>query len=165
MEYNYTQIKLVIENDQTLMGYFDKVKSNPKEEDTDISDVAIKAIEDYFNTQVDIFKDVPVTEFASYLDLNGLTEKVRAASTTNPVAGTVARIAGLESSVQVLEISNPEKRIKIKAILDVLVTEDIWTQDEANGVFDLAKTTEPIHRQYGGKVGRGIILLLKSGRV
>lgn len=162
---NYDQVRADITGDPILNGHFNNVKPSPKDEDTPQSDAAITALETHFNTDVAIFRDVPVSEFAAYLDLNGLTEKVRNASSTNPIAGTVARIAGLESSVSVLEISNPEKRIKIKAMLDTLVADNVWTQDEADGVFDLARAREPLYKSYGGVIGRGVVLLLKSGRV
>lgn len=170
MRQNYVQIRATIEGDATLAVHFVNVKSDTKAEDTPVSDAAIQAIEDYFNIDAPSWRDVPVSEFAAYLDLNGLTEKVRVASVSDldlnvkEIAGTVSRIAGLTSAVQTLEISNPDKRVKIKNMMDTLVAASVWSQVEADGVFDLARTTEPMYKQYGGKVGRGIILLLKSGR-
>ncbi len=161
---DYTKAQALI--DANLVTEFADVKSDPKAEDTVPSDVAIAAIEAFFEVGFEIWRDVPVAELGGYMELSGTLYEDTLVS-ADPAAQKLIRILSGQSRIETFELGDPAKRAVINGLFQSLVDAAVWTQADKDGAVALAKEFVPRWRSenLGAPIARGVILLMKSGRV
>lgn len=161
---DYIKARILI--DANLATEFADVKSDTRAEDTAPSDIAIAAIEAFFETGIEVWRDVPVADLGGYMELRGnLYENTEAS--LDSAAQKLVRILSGQSRIEVFELGDPAKRTVINGLFQDLVDAAVWTQADKDGAVALAKETVPRWRSedIGTPVARGVILLMKSGRV
>lgn len=151
--------------DANLSVEFADVKSDPKTEDTAQSDIAIATIEAFFETNTEIWRDVPVAVLGGYMELRGTLYEDTVAS-ADPAAQKLVRILSGQSRIEIFELADLAKRSVINGLFQSLVDAAVWTQADKAGAVALAKETVRRWRSedIGAPIGRGAILLMKSGR-
>lgn len=168
---NFAKVRGIIDGDSALSVAFVDVKDDTKAEDNPTSDAALVLIEAHFEQLVVKYNDITVPAAASVWEVNNVTEKLMAGTShsTDNVAKSckkLMRIVSLESAANFIHYSREQDRTNFDARLGLIVDAGVISQADADMVTDLGTGTQKVwqEKKCGSVVGRGVILLLKSGR-
>ncbi len=152
--------------DTNLSAEFDAVKSDTRADDTPASDTGIEAIEAFFNAPVEVWRDVPLADLAGYMEMRGSLYEDTATSALAS-AKKLSRILTGQSRVETFRMTDPATRTVVNELFTDLVDNAAWLQADKDGAIAVAKESVPRWRSesLGGVIGRGAIVLMKSGRV